>query len=266
MSPSIRLSAIRFASLPISTSWFTRSKNFSRSTSTTTPASLPGCTAAPRTRRRARCAQVGSRGCAARRSGRIAAAAPAGWLCWMNRSSTVGIPSSRTPPPLFGISCLSHRLRLVGAREQLLADRLPVLRQVRRQLVHGHPVDAGTALVLLHSLQRRLGVAALDHPLHQGGRFLSARFRSSPSALRRSAGTFGASPLSSSGSSSCSRSSGAWRLRDSRSFRSPLRSALRARQHFRLGRRVAIPAGAARATTASADFSLRLSAASPFQA
>jgi hypothetical protein len=32
---SIRLSAIRFSNLPISTSKFTRSKNFSRSTSTT---------------------------------------------------------------------------------------------------------------------------------------------------------------------------------------------------------------------------------------
>ena len=85
----------------------------------------------------------------------------------MNRSSTVGIPSFRTPPPLFGISCLLHRLRLVGALEQLRPDRLPVLHQVLRQLVHGHPVDAGTALVLPHSLQRRLSVAALDHPLHQ---------------------------------------------------------------------------------------------------
>jgi hypothetical protein len=60
-----------------------------------------------------------------------------------------------------------HRFRLVGPRDELLANLLPVLRQVLRQLVHGHPVDAGTALVLLHALQRRLGVAALDHLFHQ---------------------------------------------------------------------------------------------------
>src|SRR5580658_5347715 len=35
MSPSTRGSATLFASLPINTSWFTRSKNFSRSASTT---------------------------------------------------------------------------------------------------------------------------------------------------------------------------------------------------------------------------------------
>ena len=63
-----------------------------------------------------------------------------------------------------------HRLRLVGPRDELLADLFPVLGQVLRQLVHGHPVDAGTALVLPHALQCRLGVAALDHLFHQAVR------------------------------------------------------------------------------------------------
>jgi hypothetical protein len=58
--------------------------------------------------------------------------------------------------------------------------------------------------------------------------------------------------------------SGTWCLRDSRSFRSPLRSALRAVRGFQ-GSGAALP-GSASATTASADFSLRPTAASPFQA
>ena len=85
----------------------------------------------------------------------------------MNRSSTVGMPKLSDPAPALRYLHFPHRLRLVGAREQLRSDGLPVLRQVLRQLVHGHPVDAGTALVLPHSLQRRLDVAALDHLFHQ---------------------------------------------------------------------------------------------------
>ena len=61
----------------------------------------------------------------------------------------------------------SHRLWLVDPREQLLANRLAVRHQIRRQFSHGHPVHAGTALELLHSLQRRERVRAFDHSLHQ---------------------------------------------------------------------------------------------------
>jgi hypothetical protein len=35
------------------------------------------------------------------------------------------------------------------------------------QRLHRHPVDAGTALVLLHALQRHDDVAAFDDALHQ---------------------------------------------------------------------------------------------------
>jgi len=39
--------------------------------------------------------------------------------------------------------------------------------QVRLQLFHPHPVDAGTALVTPHALERFFRVLARDHPLHQ---------------------------------------------------------------------------------------------------
>ena len=71
------------------------------------------------------------------------------------------------PTPALGYLHFPHRLRLVGASEQLRSDGLPIVHQVLRQLVDGHPIDAGTALVLPHALQRRLGVATLDHPFHQ---------------------------------------------------------------------------------------------------
>ena len=70
-------------------------------------------------------------------------------------------------PTGFGDLLPFHRLRLVAPREQLLPDGLPMRYQVRRQVVHGHPVHAGTALVLLHPFQRRERVHACDHLLHQ---------------------------------------------------------------------------------------------------
>ena len=72
----------------------------------------------------------------------------------------------RTPAGLLDLLPL-HRLRLIGPREQLLPEPFPVRCQMRRQVVHGHPVHPGTALVLLHPLQRRERVGAFDHPLHQ---------------------------------------------------------------------------------------------------
>ena len=69
--------------------------------------------------------------------------------------------------PTLGYLHFPHRHRLVGPREQLRPDDLPVLHQVLRQLVDGHPVHAGTALVLPHSLQRCLDILPLNHPLHQ---------------------------------------------------------------------------------------------------
>ena len=125
--------------------------------------------------------------------------------CWMNRSSTVGMPSSRTPPPLFGICLPLHRLRLV-ASPRAVASRMrgQCSRQVRRQLVHRHPVDAGTALVLPHSLQRRLERCWRSTTSSiRRARFLSARFRSSPSALRRSADRSGLHPYPPAGAPAC---------------------------------------------------------------
>jgi hypothetical protein len=91
-------------------------------------------------------------------------------LCWRNRSSTEGMPSFRAPAFALGNLHFPHWLRLVGPREQLGSKALPVFHQVLRQLVDGHPVHAGTALVLPDSLQRDLDVVALDDPLHQDRR------------------------------------------------------------------------------------------------
>lgn len=51
------------------------------------------------------------------------------------------------PPDGFG---------LVGFREQLRADRHPVSLQVGRQVRNRHTIDAWTAFILLHPLQRAL--------------------------------------------------------------------------------------------------------------
>jgi hypothetical protein len=65
------------------------------------------------------------------------------------------------------MSCRLYRLGPVGAREQLLAQHEPGLSQMIAQRFHRHPIDAGTALILLHALQRHDDVAALDDALHQ---------------------------------------------------------------------------------------------------
>ena len=69
-------------------------------------------------------------------------------------------PSLRYFPP-------QHRSRSVAPRKQLLAKRLPLLLQPRPQLLPDHPIHSGAALVLLHSTQRQLQVATLDHLLQQ---------------------------------------------------------------------------------------------------
>jgi hypothetical protein len=61
----------------------------------------------------------------------------------------------------------SHRLRLVSAREEIIAKLRPALGHVRRQLVHRHPINAGAALVLLHPSKRCFDVVAFDDELQQ---------------------------------------------------------------------------------------------------
>ena len=61
----------------------------------------------------------------------------------------------------------SYRLRLVTPREDFLANTIPVLRQILRQLFHRHPVDPGAALVLLHPSKCCFDVAAFDDELQQ---------------------------------------------------------------------------------------------------
>ena len=117
----------------------------------------------------------------------------------MNRSSTVGMPSFRTPPSGFGISTRLHRLRLIGPAQQLFPDCWPVLFQVPRQLVDGHPVHASASFVGLDSCQCLLAVFPLADFLHQlfanGRAFCPTLRRKRFGPFRR---PFGASPLCSS--------------------------------------------------------------------
>ena len=203
MSPSTRRSAIRFASLPISTSWFTRSKNFSRSTSTTHAAAfldVPLRFARPR---RARGAQAESRSCAREKLGSNIGCR----TCSMRlldepvehgRDAELSHPAAalRNQLPL-------HRRGLVRPREQLLAELGPVRSQVVGQLLHRHPVDAGTALVLPHPLQRGLKVLAFDTPAPSGPLVPERSFPCVAVGASSLRSTLGASPLPSSGSSSC---------------------------------------------------------------
>ena len=58
-------------------------------------------------------------------------------------------PELSDPTTALGYFLPFHRLWLVGPRQQLLADRLPVFRQVLRQFVHGQSIDAGLPLFCL---------------------------------------------------------------------------------------------------------------------
>jgi len=59
------------------------------------------------------------------------------------------------------------RLRIVGAIEQLGADRRPMRFQMRAQSADSHAVDPGRALVALHALQRLLQIVPLDNRFHR---------------------------------------------------------------------------------------------------
>ena len=85
----------------------------------------------------------------------------------MNRSSTVGMPSFRTPAVRLGDFHPPHRLRLVGPVQKVFSDGWPVLGQVAREVVDGHSIDTRTALVGLHAPQCFLQVVSLTHLLHQ---------------------------------------------------------------------------------------------------
>ena len=98
-------SAMRLLSRSIRMSWLTRSKNFSRSTSTTTR--LPDCTK-PRAALSASCARrPGLKPWLwALRLGSISGCSTCSSACWINRSTTVGMPSSRWLPSGLGIITL----------------------------------------------------------------------------------------------------------------------------------------------------------------
>ena len=70
--------------------------------------------------------------------------------CWINRSTTVGIPSSRSPPPGFGILTRRTGCGPIRAIEQGLPDRRPVVARVGREVLDAHPVNAGRTSIGLH--------------------------------------------------------------------------------------------------------------------
>jgi hypothetical protein len=61
----------------------------------------------------------------------------------------------------------THRLGPVSIVQQFLSDARPVLLQVRRQLLHSHPIDARGALVRHHPMVGRHHVLSADDLLHQ---------------------------------------------------------------------------------------------------
>src|ERR1017187_9882901 len=60
-----------------------------------------------------------------------------------------------------------HRLRLVGSVQQLFPDGWPVLLQVIRDFVDGHPIDTWTTFVGLHPSQCFSPVSSFTYFLHQ---------------------------------------------------------------------------------------------------
>ena len=139
------------------------------------------------------------------------------------------MPSLRIPPPGFGISTRLHHARLVAPREQLLANRRPVLLADRRAI---RPPSSHRCPDCPCSASRASAppqIPSLDDALHQmrTHRFLSARFPAPPSSLHRSALLSGLHPSPPAAAPAARWTSGAWPCRDARSFRSPLRLALR---------------------------------------
>src|SRR3954467_11157332 len=59
-----------------------------------------------------------------------------------------------------------HRLRLVGALEELVPDLGPVVFQVGGQILDGHAIKARRALVAPHLRERLPQIVALDNPVH----------------------------------------------------------------------------------------------------
>jgi len=74
-----------------------------------------------------------------------------------------------------------YRLRFIGSTQQLFPDDWPMLFQVLRQLLDGHPVHAGAPFVGLDSCQCLLAVFPLADFFHQ----LFANGRAFCPALRR---------------------------------------------------------------------------------
>ena len=183
--------------------------------------------AAPLAPRRARCVPVGSRSCARENVGSKIGCSTCSRACWMNRSSTVGMPSVVAPRRRpSGSPAASPAAAGSVPASSCSRSRLPVRPQVGRQLVHGHPVDAGTALVLLPLASARpAGWRARPPAPSAGRRFLSVRFLSPPSGLRRCAVPSGLHPYP----PARLRCSDFWAVAFEvhGAFRSPHRSALR---------------------------------------
>ena len=87
--------------------------------------------------------------------------------CWMTRSTTLGMPSARSPPPGFGIITRRTGLGLIATLAQGLADRRPVLAGVGREVFDAHAVDSRRAPVGLHPRPRPFQVGRRQYCFHQ---------------------------------------------------------------------------------------------------
>lgn len=71
------------------------------------------------------------------------------------------------PAAGFGNRNLLDRLRAVISSQQPFPNRLPVLPQIARQVIDGHPINARTALVRTDPFQRPDQVLSVDDLIHQ---------------------------------------------------------------------------------------------------
>ncbi len=88
--------------------------------------------------------------------------------CWMNRSTTVGMPRSRLSSVWLWDLYTPDWLGAVAAFDQLRADGRPVRFQVRTEFIDSHAVDARCAFVAFDLRQGPVEVLGLEYLRHQG--------------------------------------------------------------------------------------------------
>ena len=164
-SVSIRASPDSTPLVPSARSWFTRSKNFSRSMSTTQrcPAHV---LARPDATPDARCVPDESRSSAPRRSAPRSVVALDATPAGSDGPPPSGCPAF-VPALRLGYVYPPHRLRFIVARQQSGPNRRPVSLQMVLQFGHLEVIYSRRAFVRLHPLIREFEVASLHCGFHQ---------------------------------------------------------------------------------------------------